>query len=116
MHPIEYMQLLQNVFMNSMENDRYNMVNEKCYLKEEIGQNRDSQKKRTPNGVYAFYPPIWYCKNLNIKKLGRNWPDPFKKVSIMKNGKDEVGTILDKRENAVFGSELEKNLLKSFWE
>lgn len=34
----------------------------------------------------------------------------------MKNGKDEVGTILDKRENAVFGSELEKNLLKSFWE
>lgn len=30
----------------------------------------------------------------------------------MKNGKDEVGTILDKRENAVFGSELEKNLLK----
>ena len=33
----------------------------------------------------------------------------------MKNGKDEVGTILDKRDKAVFGSELEKKLLKSFW-
>ena len=31
------------------------MVNEKCYLKEEIRQKRDSQKRdRTPNGVYAF--------------------------------------------------------------
>lgn len=34
----------------------------------------------------------------------------------MKNGKDELGTILDKRDKAVFGSELEKKLLKSFWE
>lgn len=44
---MEYMQLLQNVFMNSMEDDKDVIIsNEKCYFKKERGQKRDSQKKR----------------------------------------------------------------------
>lgn len=108
---MEYMQLLQNMFTNSMENDKDVIIlNKKCCLKKEIA------KKRGHQMVYMLLSPNMILQKPKYKKVGKELAWPLQKVNIMKNGKDEVGTILDKRDKAVFGSELEKNVLKSFWE
>lgn len=60
---MEYMQLLQNVFMNSMENDKDIIIlNEKCYFKKERGQKRAKKRDRIPNGVYVFIPQYDFAK------------------------------------------------------
>ena len=68
---MEYMQLLQNVFMNSMENDKDIIIlNEKCYFKKEIA------KKRGHQMVYMLLSPNMIVQKPKYKKVGKElaWP------------------------------------------